>query len=169
MADRDNILKLVGQLTLYPDAHIQSLWVNVNDEPQTREQVICGVTKGSSCGTAGCAAGWASILFSPAGTIYSPNNSSALYLPDPSGPFTVDGYEIIRVTDSYEYVPREKRLRRESVESFAITALDLTYEQASWMFSPFRTVPELIAGFREILAKPDISSYSLSIKCGGLE
>ena len=76
----------------------------------------------SLCGTTGCVAGWAAMLYAPAGSKLSAYSSSVELAPG----FMFNG------TVS------------PSIESFGQITLDLTGDQSDWLFSEYRTQEQVL-------------------------
>jgi hypothetical protein len=159
MANVPALLQVVGILTLYPERHNQGVWHQVpGGKALTREEILETDGCNTSCKTAGCFAGWAAIELSPEGSVFSPHYDMSVFIPDPSGiyyryeryPHTING-----LADSYEYVPLARRLRKETVYDYAQHVLELTDNQANYMFSSIRTLGQLFDAVRSIISNPD--------------
>jgi hypothetical protein len=163
MANVQALLQVVGILTLYPERHKQAVWHAVpGGHAKTREEILETNGCNTSCKTAGCFAGWAAIELSPEGSVFSPYFDMSLFIPDNHGAYFRNDrypYTINEVADSYEYVTFEKRLRKETVYDFAKRVLDLTSNQASYMFASQRTLGQLLDAVRAIIANPDVNFF----------
>jgi hypothetical protein len=163
MANVSALLQVVGLLTLYPEWHNQAVWHQMPGSfAKTREEILETNGCDTSCKTAGCFAGWAAIELSPEGSVFSPYYDMSIFVPDNHGAYYRNDrypYTINEVADTYDYVPLARRLRKEAVYDYAKNVLDLTSNQASYMFASSRTLGQLLDAVRAIVANPSVNFF----------
>lgn len=154
----DRLLQVVGKLTLYPERHRQQCWLDTKQQTRTAAEMNAA----SSCGTAGCVAGWAAIMFAPDTAVYAPGSSESMFVPHVEGNYFLDGDTVEHTAYARRYVSRSERLTPRSVRELAKEYLGISESQASWLFGGERNVKQILAGIKLIIERPSISGYSLA-------
>jgi hypothetical protein len=104
-------------------------------------------------------------MFSPSGSVYSPNVDSHILVPAPGGKYVLENGSAVNRAYADFYHPQTEGLAPRSVDDYAEELLGLSHSQANWLFASHRSVEELVAGVRFIILNPDATGTDLNANC----
>lgn len=158
--------RVMGMISLFPESHNQWSYARVPDSVGIVQPEK--LRNDPSCGTTLCVAGWAAALYAPKNAVFASGDSNSFFVPSETGDWYLKDNYLFEIDpwDSFnDEIPVNTRYSAVDIFEFAMEALDLDDDQATWLFDETRTNDELIAGVGYLMANPSASSDDLAENC----